>query len=147
MTLPGRYDRVTWHGRGPGECYNDSKQACPVGVYACSVDDLYVPYVFPQENGNRTEVRWVSLASPGGTGLLATGEPLIDFSAHRFTTRDLEKARHTCDLAPRRFITLNLDHAHRGLGSASCGPGPLPEYQLPARRFRFAVRFSAASRK
>jgi beta-galactosidase/beta-glucuronidase len=146
LTLPGGNDRVRWYGRGPGECYADSKQACPVGVYSCRVDDLYVPYVFPQENGNRTDVRWVSLTSASGAGLLAVGEPLLNFSAHRFTTQDLERARHTCDLVPRRYITLNLDYAHRGLGSASCGPGPLPQYELPARRFKFAVRLRAANR-
>ena len=140
MTVPEDLDHVSWYGRGPGECYVDSKQANRVGVYSCLVDDLYVPYVYPQENGNRTDVRWVSLANLRGMGLLAIGIPMLNFSAHRFTTQDFEKAQHTCDLVPRDEITLNLDYRHHGLGSASCGPGVLPQYELNPHEFRFQVR-------
>ena len=119
MTIPEDLDHVAWYGRGPGECYVDSKQANRVGVYSCLVDELYVPYVYPQENGNRTDVRWVSLTNTRGMGLLAIGIPMLNFSAHRFSTQDFEKAQHTCDLVPRDEITLNLDYQHHGLGSAS----------------------------
>ena len=140
MALPGDLDQVTWYGRGPGESYPDSKQANRMGVYAGQVEDLYTPYVFPQENGNRMDVRWVSLTDLRGMGLLTIGTPTLNFSARRFTTDDLENARHTCDLIPRDEITLNLDYRQRGLGTASCGPGPLPQYELPPEEFRFAVR-------
>ena len=139
MILPGEFDHVSWYGRGPGENYVDSKQASRIGVYSCMVDDLYVPYVYPQDNGNRTDVRWVSLTDTRGMGLLAV-MPCLNFSAHRFTTEDIEKAVHTCDLFPRDEITLNLDYQHHGLGSASCGPGVLPQYQLHPHEFNFAVR-------
>lgn len=139
MTLPGGLDHVSWYGRGPGECYIDSKQANRVGVYSCMVDDLYVPYVYPQDNGNRVDVHWVSLTNSRGMGLLAV-MPCLSFSAHRFSTDDLEKAMHTCDLVPRDEITLNLDYRHHGLGSASCGPGVLPQYQLHPQEFRFMIR-------
>jgi len=140
MTLPEELNNVSWYGRGPGECYVDSRQAGRVGIYSCRVEDLYVPYVYPQDNGNRTDVRWVALTNLRGMGLLAVGMPLLNFSAHRFSTEDLEKARHTCDLVPRDEITLNLDYRHQGLGSASCGPGPLPQYELHPHEFRFSVR-------
>ena len=52
---------------------------------------------------------------------------------------DMENARHTCDLAPRDYITLNLDHKHRGLGSASCGPDVLPQYDIQAEPFAFDI--------
>ena len=139
MTMPGELDHVSWYGRGPGECYIDSKQANRTGVYSCTVDDLYVPYVYPQDNGNRTDVRWVSLTNTRGMGLLAV-MPCLNFSAHRFSTEDIEKALHTCDLTPRDEITLNLDYRHQGLGSASCGPGVLPQYQLHPHEFSFTVR-------
>ena len=139
MTLPGSLDQVKWYGLGPGENYVDSKEAARVGLWACTVDDLYVPYVFPQENGNRSEVRWATLADLRGFGLKVQGLPEFNFSAHRFTTEDLERARHTWELKPRETITLNVDYKHHGLGSNSCGPEPLPEYQLQPEEFRFAV--------
>ena len=145
LTLPGELDRVAWYGLGPGEAYVDSKQAQRVGLYHAAVDELYTPYVFPQENGNRTEVRWAAFTDADGAGLFAAGDPLLDFSAHRFTTADLERAAHTCDLAPRDGITLHLDHRHHGLGSASCGPGVLPQYELRPEEFRFTFRLRAFS--
>ena len=140
MQVPGWLSTVTWYGRGPGECYRDSKQAGRFGVYSGDVDDLHTPYVYPQDNGNRTDVRWVSMTDHRGMGLLAVGRPTLDFSARRFTDENLTAARHTCDLVEQEFITLNLDYAHRGLGSGSCGPGPRPEYILNPHEFAFAVR-------
>jgi beta-galactosidase/evolved beta-galactosidase subunit alpha len=144
MTLPGKMDHVSWYGRGPGECYIDSKQANRMGVYSCMVDDLYTPYVYPQDNGNRTDVRWVSFTYTSGLGLVAV-MPNLNFSAHRFTTQDIEKAQHICDLIPRDEITLNLDYRHHGLGSASCGPGVLPQYELHPHEFDFSVRLKPFS--
>jgi beta-galactosidase/evolved beta-galactosidase subunit alpha len=143
LTLPGAMRSVTWYGRGPGECYCDSKQAQRVGLYERDVDELYTPYVFPQENGNRTDVRWVALRDASGAGLLAMGTPLLNFSALRYTTADLERARHTSELAARDTITLRLDHRHHGLGSASCGPDVLRAYRLVAGEFRFRFRLHA----
>ena len=142
LELPGRLDHVAWYGRGPGESYPDSCQANRVGAYACCVDDLYFPYVFPQENGNRMDVRWVALTNARGCGLLAVGAPTLNFSAHRFSVEDLETARHTCELTPRENITLHLDYRQRGLGTASCGPGPLPQYELPPEEFGFSLRLA-----
>jgi len=140
LEIPGKLDRVTWYGRGPGESYPDSKEANAFGVYAAGVDELYTPYVYPQENGNRSDTKWVALADITGIGLLAAGMPELNFSAHRFTTEDLANAKHTCDLIPRKEITLNLDYKHNGLGTASCGPKQLPQYQLHPEEFSFAIR-------
>lgn len=145
MALPKDMDRVTWFGRGPGESYVDSQEANRVGVYTSTVDGLYTPYVFPQENGNRTDVRHVSLVNLRGLGLMAQGDPLLNFSAHRFTTEDFDKATHTYELKPRDFITLNLDHRQSGLGSASCGPGTLEKYWLKPEEFRFRLRLKPFS--
>ncbi|MGC8667693.1 MAG: glycoside hydrolase family 2 TIM barrel-domain containing protein [Chthonomonadales bacterium] len=139
--LPPELECVTWYGLGPGESYVDSCQAQRVGVWSAPVDDLYTPYIFPQENGNRHRTRWAAFADWQGRGLLVVGLPMFDFSAHRFTTQDLDRALHTCDLVPRDFITLNLDAKQCGLGSASCGPGPLPQYRLHAEPFQLRMRF------
>ncbi|MBC7320768.1 DUF4981 domain-containing protein [bacterium] len=141
LYIPKRFEYVSWYGRGPGECYIDSKESGKFGIYNARVDDLYTPYVVPQENGNRIDVRWVSLTDQRGKGLLIDSDEPFNFSALWYTTEDLERARHTYELTKRGFITLNIDYKHHGLGSASCGPGPLPQYILKLDRFVFTVRF------
>ncbi len=144
LGLDGGLRRAEWYGRGPGECYVDSKQAQRFGRYALPVAEMGTPYVFPQEQGNRTDVRWMALTGDG-VGLFAAGVPLLDFSALPYRTEDLDRARHTCDLVARDEVTLHLDHRHHGLGSGSCGPATLPRYRLNAEAFRFAFRLRAFS--
>ncbi|MFH1006033.1 MAG: glycoside hydrolase family 2 TIM barrel-domain containing protein [Candidatus Latescibacterota bacterium] len=141
MTLPGAYDQFTWYGRGPHESYSDRKMSAMIGVYGGSVEDQYVPYVVPQEYGNKTDVRWAALTNADGTGLLVVGMPHLNVSAHPFTARDLTEARHTHELKRRDIITLNLDYAQSGLGNGSCGPGVLPKYLLAPREVFYSLRF------
>jgi beta-galactosidase/evolved beta-galactosidase subunit alpha len=141
LTLAGALDRVMWLGHGPGESYADSKQAARFGLWQATVDDLFTHYVRPQENGNHTDTRWVALRDERGSGLLAGGAPTLDFSAHRFTTADLDQAQHTYELTPRPTITLHLDYQQNGVGSGSCGPGVMTTYQLHANPFTFRVFF------
>jgi beta-galactosidase/beta-glucuronidase len=140
MCLPGAYDTFTWYGRGPHETYVDRQEGARVGVYSGSVDDQYVPYVMPQENGNKTEVRWVALTDASGIGLLAVGARCLNASAHHYTTGDLTQAKHTYELERRDDITLNLDYAQSGLGSEACGPGTLEVYLLQPQEFRYTLR-------
>jgi len=146
MALIKQLDMVSWYGRGPGESYSDSKLANRFGIYRCSVDDLYTPYVRPQENGNRTDTKWVAFTNTRGIGLMAVGMPKFDFSAHWFTTQDLDKATHTYELVKRDFITLNLDYQQHGLGTASCGPGQLPQYKLLPHEFKYRLRLTPFSK-
>jgi beta-galactosidase/evolved beta-galactosidase subunit alpha len=143
VALEKALEEVTWYGRGPGECYVDSKEAALVGVYRNNVDGLFTPYVRPQENGNRTDVRWVTFTDRQGVGLLLVGAPVLNFSAHRFTTEDLDRAAHPHELVPRDFISLNVDDRHLGLGPD--WNGPLPQHTLAPETFRFAVRLRALS--
>lgn len=138
--LPARLDRVSWFGRGPGESYVDTYSATHIGLFHGTVDELYTPYVFPQENGNRMDTRWLTLTDHRGAGLLVIGQPTINFSAHWYTPLDLEEARHQHELTKRPFITLNLDMAQTGIGTASCGPGVLDQYRLLPKPFEFSVR-------
>jgi beta-galactosidase/beta-glucuronidase len=140
LALPAEFDRVAWFGRGPGESYADSRAAARFGLYRRTLDELYTPYVFPQENGNRSDVSWVAFTNALGMGLAALGEPRLQFSAHRFTAQDLNDAGHTHELVPRSELTVHLDLAQHGLGSASCGPDVLPPYRLRTAPFSFAVR-------
>ena len=139
--IPGEFSRVKWFGLGPGETYPDTRMAGKIGRFCKSVEELYTPYVYPQENGNRSDVRWVSFCDLRGYGFKVCAAPMINFSAHRFTTRDLTEAKHTYDLPLRDEITVNLDYRQNGIGTASCGPGVLPQYYLKAEKFGFTVKF------
>ena len=141
MELKEDLNFVTWYGRGPGESYCDSKLANPVGVYKKTVSELYTSYIKPQENGNRTDVRWVSIVNNSGLGLLIDGKELFNFSASYYDVKNLENARHEYDLIKQNKVFLNLDLKHQGLGSNSCGPGPLPQYTLKPEKFKFELRF------
>ncbi|WP_433061594.1 glycoside hydrolase family 2 TIM barrel-domain containing protein [Dactylosporangium sp. CS-033363] len=139
LELPPELGDVTWFGAGPGEAYPDSRTAALIGRYESTVDGLATPYVYPQENGNRADARWLTLTGPDGGGLRVEGLPRIDFTARRWSTAALDAALHRADLVPSDRIHLHLDHAHHGLGSAACGPGVLPQYVLHAAPATFAV--------
>ena len=131
-------DRVTWFGRGPGEAYPDSRLAARVGRFDLTVDEMQTPYVRPQENGNRTEVRWAEIGD-----LRIEGRPLFELTVRPWTSEALTTARHQSDLVPSGRLWINADLAHNGLGSASCGPGVLPQYRLEAKPTRFELAFYA----
>ncbi len=136
LRLPSELDQVAWFGRGPGEAYPDSTRSQLVGLHSTTVEGLQTPYVFPQENGRRADVRWLTVADASGRGLRVAGDPLFAFTLRRWTSADLDAARHAAELTPGDALWLTLDLAHHGLGSASCGPGVLPQYRLEARPFR-----------
>jgi len=142
MILRPGLESLTWFGRGPHENYWDRKAGAPVGLYTSTVTEQYVPYIMPQENGNKTDTRWVSLSSQG-LGLLISAEDPFEFSALHFTEEDLYRAKHTCDLVQRKETILDIDIHHRGLGGASCGPDTLPRYQLNSGTYRLKFRLRA----
>jgi beta-galactosidase len=141
MSLPAAIDWASWFGGGPGEAYADSRQAARIGRYSSTVDELQTPYVVPQENGSRIDVRWADLSAADGSGLRIEGAQYFQLTARRWTTEDLELARHRSDLVPRNRVYVNVDLAQNGLGSASCGPGVLPQYHLTPGPWTFAITF------
>lgn len=140
LSLPSSFDTVTWYGRGPGESYADSKAATRVGQFERRVGALHTDYTRPQANGNRTDIRWVSLTDDDGNGIRAAGDGVNEFSAHRYSTADLEAADHVHELRRGGEVSFHLDHRQCGLGSGSCGPWPLPEYRVPVQDYQFTVR-------
>jgi beta-galactosidase len=139
LALPATLGHVEWYGLGPGESYPDSIGAARVGRYAMTVDDMQTPYIFPQENGHRTGVRWVELTGPGG-GVRVEG--LFGLTVRRWTSEDLDAARNLTSLLPREEVYVNLDLAQQGLGTASCGPGVLPQYELSPAPAAFSLMFT-----
>ncbi|MFE4667995.1 glycoside hydrolase family 2 TIM barrel-domain containing protein [Streptomyces sp. NPDC056716] len=130
-------DRVSWYGGGPGEGYPDTRAACRTGRWRSTVDALQTPYVRPQENGARPGVRWAELG-----GLRVEGDPEFWLTARRWSTEQLDAAGHLSDLTPGETVWVNLDHGQSGIGSQSCGPGPLPPYLLRAEPAEFAFVFT-----
>jgi beta-galactosidase len=126
-----------WRGLGPGESYPDSRAAVQYGVWEASLDELETPYVFPQENGHRSDAEWIELMAEGRPALRIEPKGVIGFSLLRFAPEDLESARHRSELTPREGPILILDCAQNGLGTASCGPGVLEKYQLKPHDFEF----------
>jgi beta-galactosidase len=112
-----------------------------------SVDSLHVPYVLPQENGNRTDVRWLELSAPQGassaSGLRITASSTFDFGASHFGADQLWKARHTCDLVRKPELYLTVDIAQRGVGTATCGPDTLERYRLRPGPYGMEISFRA----
>jgi len=147
LTLPPGQAKLDWFGRGPRETYVDRNRAGWIGRFSGSVADQYVPYVMPQEHGNKTDLRWMALCGDqAGLALIPT-EP-CEGSASHFTPHDLYAATHTTDLAPRPEVLVNLDVRQRGLGTASCGPDTLARYLIPpaAYSLRFELRPFLAGR-
>ncbi|MCQ4209060.1 glycoside hydrolase family 2 TIM barrel-domain containing protein [Streptomyces longispororuber] len=137
--LPGGADGpVSWFGGGPGEAYPDTRAAARLGRWTSDVDALQTPYVRPQENGARADVRWAEIG-----GLRIDGDPAFWFTARRWTTEQLDAAEHRGDLVPGDTVWVNLDHAHQGIGSQSCGPGVLPQYRLTPSPAQFTFTFAA----
>lgn len=141
LELPSSIRDVKWLGLGPGECYSDSCHAARFGRHALAIDQLHTPYIRPQENGNRTGTNWIVARDADGAGLLVTAPRPFDFSAQRFSAEDLAAAMHNTELSPRDRIYINLDDRQLGLGSNSCGPGPLAKYELKPEPFEFTLIF------
>ncbi|MBN2174246.1 MAG: DUF4981 domain-containing protein [Bacteroidales bacterium] len=136
MKVPGKYEKLKWYGRGPHENYWDRKTSAFVDVYESTPREQYFPYIRPQENGYKTDTRWLALQDSTGKGLMIIGEPLVSFSALNFTMEDLDQGskqnyRHANDLVPKDFISLHVDYKQTGVGGDdSWGARPHPKYTL-----------------
>jgi beta-galactosidase len=136
-------EQVEWFGRGPVETYPDRRRAGAVGRWRSTVTDLYVPYVRPQESGGRADVRWLELSDGRGRGLRLELDVPRQVSATHFRAEDLATATHDVELVARAGATIHLDAAHRGLGTASCGPDTLPEYLVGPGTYEWFWTISA----
>lgn len=134
--LPAGFEALEWFGRGPHENYIDRNAGTPVGRYKGTVSGQYVPYILPQENGNKTDVRWFRLESETA-GVLFEAESLMEFSVSHFSIEDLMTALHTNELKPRPETLVTIDARQRGLGTGSCGPDTRQEYCVEPGHYEF----------
>jgi len=139
LVLNQSFDQLKWYGRGPIETYPDRKTGAKVGVYSGSVADQYNPYLIPQENGNKTDVRWASLQNANGTGIRISSDELFNFSAQNTESDNLSRALYPFQLKPFDGITLNLDYALSGVGCTAISV--LNKYRVMPSEYQFQLVF------
>ncbi|MBN2414890.1 DUF4981 domain-containing protein [bacterium] len=137
MHLSRGLENYRWYGRGPYENYPDRKTGSAIGVYASTVTGQFVPYVRPQEMGNREDVRWAALTEDNGDGIIVNFDTPLSCTALHFTPADLDRAAHLHELKPRRETVFCIDARVLGLGNGSCGPGVIDTYRLDPQEIRF----------
>lgn len=152
MGINRSFENISWFGRGPFENYIDKKYAAAVGLYNLPLNEFMENYVVPQENGNRTDVRWMLLADKQKEGLLIVADSLLSMSAWPYTEENIQNAKHTNKLKDAGFITLNIDLIQMGVGgndSWSDVAAPLEKYQVPAKDYQYSfyiVPFNAKNK-
>lgn len=125
FNMPEEFENVSWYGRGPGETYVDRKLGSKVGVYESTVEDQFFPYIKPSENGNKTDVRWLTLTNDNGEGLMVSGSPVLEFSALHYTQEELASKKHTYELNKSKDIVVSVNHKQTGIaGDDSWGSKP-----------------------
>jgi beta-galactosidase len=161
LVMPREYDQIAWFGRGPHESYLDRKTSAFVDLYSGAVADQYWPYIRPQENGNKEDVRWMAITNSEGQGLLFIGQPLIAVAAHHNIMEDFESPertdgrhrdgekpvnRHTVDVQERDLTSINIDYKQMGVGGDdSWGAFTHREYRLTEKEYSYSFRMSPLS--
>jgi beta-galactosidase len=145
LEVPAGLERVEWFGTGPHETYPDRTRSGIVAVHRSTVAEQTTPYIRPQENGGHTGVRWLALADDAGRGLRLTMDPPAQVSTTHHRAEDLATATHHGELTPRQETVVHVDGAHRGVGTASCGPDTLPAYRLGPGTYRWSWRLEPAT--
>ncbi|MFM9911045.1 MAG: beta-galactosidase, partial [Chitinophagaceae bacterium] len=138
---PKRFDAMSWFGRGPMDNYDDRKTGAAISMYKTSVQKDYFMFPQPQESGNKTEVRWLQLSDETGKGIKITGKQLLNVAAVPYLQVAVQKARHSFDLIPTDYITVNIDLKQMGVGgddSWSANGIPHPEFMLKEKKYQYS---------
>jgi beta-galactosidase len=147
LLAPG-FETITWYGRGPAPTYADRDYEI-VGVYRSTVDNEWNEYSKPQENGNKTDVRWAALTDRDGTGLLAVGSPALSIGASHYPKNEIEHADYFFKMTRRPQVYLNLDLRQMGVGGVdSWSPNayPLEPYRISGgRAYSYKYRLTPVS--
>jgi beta-galactosidase len=136
------YENITWYGKGPMENYIDRNYGFDAAIYSLPITQFVEPYVVPQENGNRTDVRWMYLANnKSKDGLLVVADSLLSMSAWPYTEDNINTARHTNKLKDAGYLTLNVDLIQMGLGGNDTWSEvgmPLEKYRIPSKPYSYS---------
>jgi beta-galactosidase len=167
LTMPGEFKELSWFGRGPHENYADRKTSAAVSLYKSLVNEQIHHYSRPQENANKTDVRWLALKNNQGLGLLAVGEQVLNASAWPYKQSDIDfiagkdgsesasglvpvTTKHGAEVPIRDLVTVNIDHKQMGVGGdTSWGRLVHAQYTIPAKDYKYSftlVPFNQATR-
>ncbi|MCR5290909.1 MAG: DUF4981 domain-containing protein [Treponema sp.] len=129
------FDSITWYGRGPQECYSDRKEGACMGLYTKALAELEVPYIVPQENGNRCDTRYIALSGKNTPDIHIQSDTPFSFAVSKYAQDDVWKCHHISELTdvtkgPDGKWYVTIDIAHRGVGTAACGPDTLEQYRI-----------------
>lgn len=146
LVLPECFDRLSWFGRGPHECYRDRCGSAFFGNYSGTVEELHEEYVMPQENGNRCDVYSASLCNEKGDGIVFYSESPLETSIQRHPAEEIDHAMHTFELKPTGCIYWNIDYLNAGLGTGSHGPDTLEQYRVHPKPATWTLIFTKNKR-
>lgn len=130
LVLPEGYENVTWYGNGPVESLSDRKTFGRIGIYENTVDGMFYPYLKVDDTGTMTDTGWMAFSGEGKDTLLIAAKTPLEMQALHFTADDLNSTDHPYGLTPRKETIVNVNWGSMGTGGATCGPGPLSEYQI-----------------
>ena len=148
LQLAAELDNLTWYGRGESDSYSDRKTGYDVGVWSSTVDEQFTNYVYAQETGNKTDIRWMAVTDADGDGLLVDAQDhLLEMSALNCTQEALEAAGHPYQIERTDNTVLTIDYAQMGLGTASCGQTTLSQYLLgTGKTYSYTYRLKPISK-
>lgn len=142
LNFPSDMSKVSYYARGPRASYIDRLDGEDFGLYETTVKDMYEPFAHPQSNGNRIGLRWLTLTNNEGTGVKVETSGDVAFSLTPWTEAELRTARHEWELPTSNRVVAHFDVIQQGLGNKSCGPGPLPKYEIQkGKTYSNIVRF------
>ena len=133
--VPADYENLEWYGNGPEENYVDRQHGARLGIFKNKVKDNVSAYVIPQECGNKTDVRWATIADNQGFGLEVSAEENMEISVLPYTAHELENAYHHYELPPIHHTVINVYHKQMGVGGDdSWGSTVHPEYLVDSSK-------------
>ena len=142
LNFPSDMSKVRYYARGPRSSYIDRLDGEDFGLYETTVKDMYEPFAHPQSNGNRIGLRWLTLTNNEGNGVKVETSGDVAFSLTPWTDAELRTARHEWELPTSNRVVAHFDAIQQGLGNKSCGPGPLPKYEIQkGKTYSNIVRF------
>jgi beta-galactosidase len=141
FAMPVHYDHIKWYGRGPFESYQDRKESAHVGLYSGAVADQHFAYVMPQENGNKSDVRWLRIFDKASTGIKITSAPLMYVNVQDYSQEALNQSKTSHSLYRGNLTYVQIDLKQMGLGGDdSWSPRVHEEYQLKEKNYKFGFR-------
>ncbi len=144
FAVPSSFTNLSWFGNGPFESYDDRKESAFAGVYNSTVAAQHFPFVMPQENGNKTDVRWVMVANNNNNALLIKGWPLMNVNVQDYSQQALNdsKLSHYLYRGDKTYIHIDLKQMGLG-GDDSWTPRVHPEYLLKDKQYNFTFSLKA----